>query len=206
MSPQKEHIFSYHITDEADIHKDFLGVSCIAGRFVTIWATRETHFIYLKSAIWEWSKGFTSLQSEVKWKLLSCVQLFETPWAPCTVHGTLQARILEWVAVPFSRRSSQPRDWTQVSHIAADKFSISWATKEAQLTKGAHEHLNIKKLKNPWVWTKLSICWESERRKGTQVWLLNTWPTYLFNKYLVLVLYCETATKIKKKNYPFASN
>ena len=35
-----------------------------------------------------------------------------------TVRGILQARILEWVAVPFSRGSSQPRDRTQVSHIA----------------------------------------------------------------------------------------
>ena len=35
-----------------------------------------------------------------------------------TVHGILQARILEWVAIPFSRGSSQPRNWTQVSHIA----------------------------------------------------------------------------------------
>ena len=35
-----------------------------------------------------------------------------------TVHGILQARILEWVAFPFSRGSSQPRDWTQVSCIA----------------------------------------------------------------------------------------
>ena len=34
-----------------------------------------------------------------------------------TVHGILQARILEWVAFPFSRGSSQPRDWTQVSCI-----------------------------------------------------------------------------------------
>ena len=35
-----------------------------------------------------------------------------------TVHGILQARILEWVAFPFSRGSSQPEDRTQVSHIA----------------------------------------------------------------------------------------
>ena len=34
----------------------------------------------------------------------SCVQLFETPWTvACSVHGILQARILEWVAIPFSR-------------------------------------------------------------------------------------------------------
>ena len=48
-----------------------------------------------------------------------------------TVHGILQARILEWVAIPFSRGSSQPRDQTQVSRIAGGFFT-SWATKEAQ--------------------------------------------------------------------------
>ena len=59
-----------------------------------------------------------------------------------TVHGILQARILEWVAVPFSRGSSQPRDRTQVFHIAsrfftqvsriAGRFFTRWATREAQ--------------------------------------------------------------------------
>ena len=39
-----------------------------------------------------------------------------------TVHGILQARILEWVAVPFSRVSSQPRDQTQVSRMWADSL------------------------------------------------------------------------------------
>ena len=47
-----------------------------------------------------------------------------------TVHGILQARILEWVTFPFSRGSSQPRDWTQVSLIAWRLFT-SWATREA---------------------------------------------------------------------------
>ena len=40
-----------------------------------------------------------------------------------TVHGILQARILEWVGFPFSRGSSQPRDRTQVSHIAGGFFT-----------------------------------------------------------------------------------
>ena len=40
-----------------------------------------------------------------------------------TVHGILQARILEWVAFPFSRGSSQPRDQDQVSHIAGGFFA-----------------------------------------------------------------------------------
>ena len=46
-----------------------------------------------------------------------------TPWAlysppGSSVHGILQARVLEWVAISFSRGSSWPRDWTQVSCIA----------------------------------------------------------------------------------------
>ena len=42
-----------------------------------------------------------------------------------TVHGILQARILEWVAFPFSRGSSQPRDPTQVSHTTGEFFTSS---------------------------------------------------------------------------------
>ena len=45
-----------------------------------------------------------------------------------TVHGILRARILEWVACPFSRGSSQPRDQTQVSCIAG-RFFTSWASR-----------------------------------------------------------------------------
>ena len=49
-----------------------------------------------------------------------------------SVHGILQARILEWVAIPFSRGSFQPRDQTQFSYTAGRFFTI-WATKEALL-------------------------------------------------------------------------
>ena len=45
-------------------------------------------------------------------------------------YTILQARILEWVAVPFSRGSSQPRGWTRVSRIAGGFFT-NWATREA---------------------------------------------------------------------------
>ena len=58
-------------------------------------------------------------------------QVFPTLCDPMdyTVRGILQARILEWVAFPFSRGSCQPGDWTQVSHIAGGFFT-SWATRE----------------------------------------------------------------------------
>ena len=48
-----------------------------------------------------------------------------------TVYGILQVRILGWVAFPFSRGSSQPRDHTQISCIAG-RFFTSWATRETQ--------------------------------------------------------------------------
>ena len=49
-----------------------------------------------------------------------------------SVHRILQARILGWVAIPFFRRSSWPRDWIQVSCIPGRFFTL-WATREAQL-------------------------------------------------------------------------
>ena len=45
------------------------------------------------------------------------------------IHGILQARILEWVAIPFSRGSSWPRNWIQISCIAG-RFFTMWAIRE----------------------------------------------------------------------------
>ena len=58
-------------------------------------------------------------------EIMKITQLCPTLCEPMdyTVYGILQARILEWVAVPFSRVSSQPRDRTQVSCIASGFFT-----------------------------------------------------------------------------------
>ena len=48
-----------------------------------------------------------------------------------SVHGIFQAKILEWIAISFSRGSSGPRDWTWVSCTAGRFFTI-WATRESQ--------------------------------------------------------------------------
>ena len=48
-----------------------------------------------------------------------------------SIHGILQARILECVAISFSRGSSRPRDRTRVFHIAGRRFNL-WATREAK--------------------------------------------------------------------------
>ena len=52
----------------------------------------------------------------------NCVRLFATLWAcsppGSSAHGILQSRILEWAAIPSSRRSSQPKDWTLTSYVS----------------------------------------------------------------------------------------
>ena len=64
---------------------------------------------------------------KVKWKSLLCLTLCDP--MDFTVYGILQDRIMEWVAMPSSIGSSQPRVQTQVSHIAGGFFTI-WATRE----------------------------------------------------------------------------
>ena len=96
-----------------------------------------------------------------------------------TVHGILQARILEWVAFPFFRGSSQPRDWTQVSCIAGGFFT-SRATREDQEYWSGEPIRSPADLPNPGIelgcpalkadslptelWGKPSITWGSSNK------------------------------------------
>ena len=80
------------------------------------------------------------------WKSHSHVQLFAVPWTVSnppnsSVHRILQARILQCIAIPFSRGSSQPRDRTQVSCIAG-RFFTNWATKETPYMYEIGQQLN----------------------------------------------------------------
>ena len=56
--------------------------------------------------------------------------MFDSFQPRSSVYGILQARILQWVAIPFSRGSSQPRDQTQVSRTAG-RLSTIWANKNS---------------------------------------------------------------------------
>ena len=69
-------------------------------------------------------------QSEVAQSCLTLCDPMDYSPPGSSVHGISQARILEWVAISFSRGSSQSRDQTRVSHIAGRRFTI-WATREA---------------------------------------------------------------------------
>ena len=72
-----------------------------------------------------------------------------------SIHWIFWARLLEWVAMPSSRGSSQPKDRTQVSHIAGRFFTI-WASKEAQTyvnyisNTHTHTHTHTTRAKTPW--------------------------------------------------------
>ena len=88
--------------------RDWTHISWLAGRFFT-------------TELPEKSPQMTLAQS--------CLTLCDP--MDSTVHGILQARVLEWVGVPFSRGSSQPRDWIQVSRIAGGFFT-SRDTREAR--------------------------------------------------------------------------
>ena len=63
---------------------------------------------------------------EIVVQLCPTLQPMDCSLTGSSVHGILQARILEWVALPFSRESSQPRDKTQVSCIAGRLLTV-WA-------------------------------------------------------------------------------
>ena len=88
----------------------------------------------------------------------SVPQLCLTLWDPMdcsppgsSVHGILQARTLEWVAMPFSRGSSQPRDQTHVSCISwiTGRFFTHWATWEAWKV-----NRSMPKMKSQWLMVK----------------------------------------------------
>ena len=101
-------------------------------------AIKHTHIRTLLSLFvnYDWLLDFTKCffcncwYDHVKVKVAqSCPTLCDP--MDYTVQGILQARILEWVVLLFSRGSSQARDQTQVSRIAGGFFT-SWATREAQ--------------------------------------------------------------------------
>ena len=97
-------------------------VTCL----VSVQGERTHRCECLKVLLWE--------TNDHKWSEVKVAQSCPTRWDPMdyTVHGILQAIILEWIAFPFpfSRGSSQPRDRTQVSRVAG-RFFISWTTKKA---------------------------------------------------------------------------
>ena len=85
---------------------------------------------YLRNNKWYWNDQIHEKCESVSRLVVS--GLFMTPWilSDFSAGGILQGRILDWVALPFSRESSPLKDQTWVSCIAG-RFSTIWVTKEA---------------------------------------------------------------------------
>ena len=90
-------------------------------------------WIFMYSVSWYIFRN-KSLDTDLKVKL-KVAQSCPTLRYPMdhTVHGIFLAKILEWVAVLFSRNSSQPRDWTQISHITGGFFA-SWGRPRSRIS------------------------------------------------------------------------
>ena len=86
------------------------------------------------------------------------------------VHGILQARILVWVAIPFSRRSSRPKDWTQSSCIAG-AFFIILATREALSNRGL-----VARIHKPFIQCCSSLMRASRNLTARKCWITETSP------------------------------
>ena len=80
----------------------------------------------------------------------------------CSQPGSSVHGILEWVAIPFSRGSSRPRDWTQVAYTAGRFFTI-WATREAPRDHLWKSESTVSTSRSPWL--RLSCPAQS---RGTQ--------------------------------------
>ena len=115
----------------SEVDNDQLRAIVEVDPLVTRWEVAEelsvNHSSYLKQT-GKVKKFDKWVPHEVKVKVIQSCPISCHP-IDYTVHGILQARILEWLGIPFSRESFQPRDQTQVSHIAG-RFFISWATRE----------------------------------------------------------------------------
>ena len=137
-----------------------------------------------------------------------------TPWtvacqAPLSM-GILQARILEWVAVPSSRGSSQCRDGTQVSCIAS-RFFTNWVIRVAPIleTKWKIQHVDNAETKDPlnlrselystitYIWLSHLMEMESKQVLPIPGWgkrsgrpNVTTWEIFLKNRF-VFILICS---------------
>ena len=133
-------------------------------------------------------------------QLLSHVLTLFDPmnWSPpvSSIHRIFQARILEWVAMPFSKGSSRPRDRTQISHIAGRLFTI-WPNREAHLVF-TWMYLNVEP-------TLLQIrldCFHLQMLSFTcpvsdfSVWAFCCWPIYTVSEDLRQLLFWRLLRKV----------
>ena len=128
----------------------------LAGRFLTA------------SATWQvWFGTVSTMAMKGKVKSLSRVLLcypMDCSLPGFSVHGIFHARVLEWVAISFSRGSSRERTWV-VSHVVGRCFTL-WATREAHHGHGPYQNYGCSQVPGgnggePWEWELSEVvgCW-----------------------------------------------
>ena len=100
----------------------YRGLECKSRKSRNTWSSRQ---------IWPWSSEWSSKEkkSEIAQACPTVCDPLDCSLPGSSVLGIFKARILEWVCISFSRRSSRPRGWTWVSHIVGRCFTV-WATRE----------------------------------------------------------------------------
>ena len=118
--------FSLHVSLKHNIHNTTL-------KMLTHWENNNQYYQKEKS-----KKEVDAKMIQILELVVCCAVLNPTLCDPLdcsppgsSVHGILQARILQWVAMPSSKGSFQPRDWTHWSRIAGRFFTV-WTTRKAQ--------------------------------------------------------------------------
>ena len=103
----------------------FLSLRINDSRVCFLWVVNKGYIRLWKVVVLVWDISYRKSTQNFRKVKVKVSQSCPTRCDPMddTVHGALQARILEWVACPFSRRSSQPRDQTQISCIAGRFFT-----------------------------------------------------------------------------------
>ena len=85
------------------------------------------------------NKGQEYTESEVTQSCPTLCDPMDCSLSGSSIHGIFQARVLEWIAISFSRESSQPRNRTRVSHIAGRCFTV-WATIHRRTIQNRSHH------------------------------------------------------------------
>ena len=98
---------------------------------------------YLNLIKWPIGNAKRESESEVAQLCLTLCNPMDCSLPGSSFHGILQARVLEWGDIAFSRVSSRPRDRTRVSWIPGRRFNL-WATREAPGSIEEYIHLNFR--------------------------------------------------------------
>ena len=141
-----------------------------------------------------------------------------------SVHGILQAKLLEWVAISFSGESSQSKDWTWTS-CTASGFFTNWTTSEAQIFFNKMIRINIEKSSVKCLYNKKNdtastsqMCHEIFQNSlyckiSTFSLLTGIFCSVLFKRNMMLCLWecngfwqtCSSPLDLGKKNYTYRS-